>query len=72
MLRLLKTWRTLASDSRPGQCQTYVGVSIEIINNTRESIVIFFTEKKRERVFWGANSSTGCRARRLLAELMLP
>ena len=45
---------------------------IEIINNTRGGIVIFFTENKRERVFWGANSSPGCRARRLLAELMLP
>ena len=33
---------------------------------------IFFTEKKRERVFLGENSSPGCRARRLLAELMLP
>ena len=45
---------------------------IEIINNTRGGIVIFFTDNKRERVYWGANSSPGCRARRLLAELMLP
>ena len=46
--------------------------AIEIINNTRGGIVIFFTDNKRERVYWGANSSPGCRARRLLAELMLP
>ena len=46
--------------------------TIEIINNTRGGIVIFFTDNKRERVYWGANSSPGCRARRLLAELMLP
>ena len=48
---------------------------IEIINNTRGGIVIFFTANKRERGFFfrggGANSSPGCRARRLLAELML-
>ena len=45
---------------------------IEIINNTREGIIIFFSENRRERVFRGANSSPGCRARHLLAELMLP
>ena len=45
---------------------------IEIINYTRGGIVIFFTDNKRERVYWGANSSPGYRARRLLAELMLP
>ena len=50
----------------------YPPVTIEIINNTRGSIVIFFIENKRERVFWGANSSPGCRARRLLAELIVP
>ena len=49
-----------------------VVLPIEIINNTRGGIVIFFTDNKRERVYWGANSSPGCRARRLLAELMLP
>ena len=47
-------------------------LSIEIINNTREGIVIFFTEKKGNAFFGEANSSPGCRARRLLAELMLP
>ena len=46
--------------------------SIEIINNTRGGIVIFFTEKKGNAFIGGANSSPGCRARRLLAELMLP
>ena len=39
---------------------------------TRGGIVIFLIENKRERIFWGANSSPECRARRLLAELMLP
>ena len=33
----------------------HVLVDIEIINNTRGGIVIFFTDKKRERVYWGAN-----------------
>ena len=37
---------------------------IEIINNTREGIIIFFTENKRERGDWGANPSPGCRAKR--------
>ena len=37
---------------------------IEIINNTREGIVIFFGENKRGRGDWGANSSPGCRAKR--------
>ena len=38
--------------------------TIEIINNTRGGIVIYFTDNKRERVYWEANSSPGCRARR--------
>ena len=42
----------------------YLQITIEIINNTRGGIVMFFTEKKRERVYWGASSSPGCRARR--------
>ena len=50
----------------------YTACNIEIINNTRGGIVIFFTQNKRGRAFWGANSSPGCRARRLSAELMLP
>ena len=50
---------------------TWYGI-IEIINNTRAGIVFFFTENKKERGDWGANSSPGCRARRLLAEPMLP
>ena len=37
---------------------------LEIINNTREGIVIFFSENKRECGDWGANSSPGCRAKR--------
>ena len=41
-----------------------MSVTIEIINNTRENIVIFFSENKRERGDWGANSSPGCRAKR--------
>ena len=55
--------------------ELYVPKTIEIINNTRGGIVIVFIENKRERVFFlggGANSSPGRRARRLLAELMLP
>ena len=42
----------------------YPVVTIEIINNTREGIVIFFSENKRERGDWGANPSPGCRAKR--------
>ena len=38
--------------------------TIEIINNTREGIVIFFSENERERGDWGANPSPGCRAKR--------
>ena len=53
-------------------CTRQLITIIEIINNTRGGIVIFFTDNKRERVYWGANSSPGCRARRLLAELILP
>ena len=41
-----------------------VNITIEIINNTREGIVIFFSENKRERGDWGANSCPGCRAKR--------
>ena len=40
----------------------YGPMVIEIINNTRGGIVIFFTDNKRERVYWGANPSPGCRA----------
>ena len=47
---------------------TVIGVIlfIEIINNTREGIIIFFSENKRERGDWGggANSCPGCRAKR--------
>ena len=50
--------------SLPGNFIVLWSAIIEIINNTRGGIVIFLTEKKRERVFWGANSSPGCRARR--------
>ena len=57
---------------RNGKAERNGDKTIEIINNTRGGIVIFFTDNKRERVYWGANSSPGCRARRLLAELMLP
>ena len=39
--------------------------TIEIINNTRGGIVIFFSElNKRECGDWGANSSPGCRTKR--------
>ena len=38
--------------------------TIEIINNTRGGIVIFSSENKRERGDWGANSSSGYRAKR--------
>ena len=69
-------WRPKMLSNSAILCYTFwAGVSlpyIEIINNTRGGIVIFFTDNKRERVYWGANSSPGCRARRLLAELMLP
>ena len=39
-------------------------VIIEIINNTREGIAMFFSENKRECGDWGANSSPGCRVKR--------
>ena len=42
----------------------FVVCIIEIINNTRGGIVIFFSENKRECSDWGANSSPGCRAKR--------
>ena len=46
------------------QYTNFVQTTIEIINNTREGIVIFFSENKRERGDWGANSSPGYRAKR--------
>ena len=69
-----KCFKTTNSTAKLYRGAMYRGevLSIEIINNTRGGIVIFFTDNKRERVYWGANSSPGGRARRLLAELMLP
>ena len=65
-------YRSIHSSINQPTISNVVARIIEIINNTRGGIVIFFTDNKRERVYWGANSSPGCRARRLLAELMLP
>jgi len=52
------------ADVAEGDAEREGNDNTEIINNTREGIVVCFSGNKRERGDWGANSSPGCRAKR--------
>ena len=45
-------------------CVIKIHTNIEIINNTREGIIIFSVKTKRNTANGGANTSLGCRAKR--------